>query len=257
MCQFLEVAQEAARAGGRVLLDWRGRFSAREKGPSDLVTEADLAAQEAVRRTILGRFPKHGFLGEEEGGSIAGDGRHRWIVDPLDGTVNYVHGVPQFAVSIALQREGELVAGAIYDPVAQEMFSSAAGEGARLNGRKLQTSDVRELGEALVVASFPPGVTRDCPEVESFLEILVRSQSLRRSGSAALNLAYVAAGRYDGYWATSTHAWDIAAGVLLVREAGGVVTDLQGGAVDVDQAQVVAAGTKELHAELLPLVKSG
>lgn len=255
MSEYLQAAESAARAGGAVLLDWMDRFQAREKAPKDLVSEADLASQELIQRRLLEQFPDHGFLGEEDGTSVEGaDGRFRWIVDPLDGTANYVHRVPQFAVSIALECDGQIVAGVVFDPVADECFTTAAGGGAQLNGAAIAVSDVTALDQALVVASFSPYIRRDSPEIEHFADVLVACQTLRRTGSAALNLAYLAAGRFDGYWATSTKTWDVAAGFLLVREAGGVLTDLGGGPADHNRPIFVASATPALHDELRPLV---
>jgi myo-inositol-1(or 4)-monophosphatase len=254
MPEFLQICEQAARAGGRVLLDWMGRFAVREKGPADLVTQADVASQQAIREVLLSHFPDHGFLAEENANEQGVDGRFRWIVDPLDGTVNYVHGVPQFAVSVALEQEGRVVCGTIFDPIAQECFCTARGHGAFLNGRRITTSRVVDVADALVVCSFPPRVKRDAPEVAQFIEVLVACQSMRRTGSAAINLAYLAAGRFDGYWAANNHAWDVAAGFLLVEEAGGFVTNFAGGPVDLDRPQCVTAGTLELHGQLRELV---
>jgi myo-inositol-1(or 4)-monophosphatase len=251
MSEFLQACQEAARAGGAVLMQWRGKFKAREKGPSDLVTEADSASQERIRELLLSRFPDHGFLGEEDGTDIAPrDGRHRWIVDPLDGTVNYVHGVPNFAVSVALECDGQIIAGAVYDPSLDECFTAEAGGGAYLNGEPIRTSGATQLTEALVVASFPAGIRSGHPEIERFIRALVATQSLRRTGSAALNLSYLAAGRFDGYWATTTKIWDIAAGVLIVTEAGGALTSPEGGEVDLAKPRFVAAATPQLQQAL-------
>jgi myo-inositol-1(or 4)-monophosphatase len=247
MPEFAHVCEEAARAGGQVLLERWESFQYRQKAPKDLVTEADVASQEAIRRVVLGRFPQHSFLAEE-GADIRGtEGSYRWIVDPLDGTANYVHRVPEFTVSVALEHDGELIAGAVYNPVSRESFTAARGKGAFLDGRPIRVSQVRDIADAMVAASFAAGVQRGSPEIGNFVNVLLASQSLRRTGSAALNLAYVAAGRYDAYWATSTKAWDIAAGVLLVREAGGVVTAPDGGPLDLAAAQFIAAANQPLH----------
>lgn len=252
---YKTVCEKAARAAGDILLDWSGRFSAREKGPSDLVTEADLAAQEAIRQQLLGAFPKHGFLAEEQNAQIPSqeDGL-RWIVDPLDGTMNYVHRVPNYAVSIALEQRGQLLVGTVFDPVNRECFTAALGQGAWLNGQRLKASKVSSLSQALVAASFPAGVGRNDREIADFIEATVRAQGTRRMGSSALNLCYVAAGRFDGYWSTSTKTWDIAAGALLVSEAGGVITGYDGRPLDVARPQFIAAATAELHRELFDLL---
>jgi myo-inositol-1(or 4)-monophosphatase len=227
--RYLDVAQSAARIAGRLLQDWRGRFQVREKGPSDLVTEADFAAQEAVRTELLGAFPEHGFLAEENGASLVGRDGYRWIVDPLDGTTNYVHGLHQYCVSIALERAGSLLAGVVYDPSANECFAAAAGQGATLNGRPIRTSDVTNLSQALVAASFPPRVRRDHPTIGEFLGVMEQAQAVRRMGSSALNLCYVALGRLDAYWASDTNG---------------------GGEPDLARPRFVAAANASLAAEL-------
>lgn len=259
MRDYLTVCEEAARAGGEVLLKWRGRISPREKSRNDLVTEADLASQQAIRQVLLDAFPGHAFLGEEQDQASAGESHPpteaRWIVDPLDGTTNYVHGVPAFSVSVALEWRGELQVGVIYDPVADECFTAEARSGAFLNGRRIAVSDCEALDQALVAASLPPIVYRGSEELEKFLEVLINCQALRRFGSSALNLAYLAAGRIDAYWATSTKIWDVAAGILLVSEAGGVVTSSEGGPFDLSRPQFAAAATPRLHGDLLAALR--
>lgn len=253
--EFLEVSRRAARAGGRVLLDWADRFGVREKGRADLVTEADLASQEAVQGILEQAFPEHGFLGEENGVSRTGRDGYRWVVDPLDGTTNYVHGLHQYAVSIGLERDGRLLVGTVYDPNADECFSAAAGRGAWLNERPLRVSGVERLEQALVAASLPPGANRRAPATAEFLTVMERAQAIRRMGSSALNLCYLAAGRVDAYWARDTKIWDIAAGFLVVTEAGGLLTDYVGGPVDIAWPRFIAAATRPLHAELLHLLQ--
>ncbi len=254
VADFREVCERAARAGGRVLLDWAGKFQVREKGPADLVTEADLASQDIVQQTILGAFPLHGFLAEENRSIPSRDQGYRWIVDPLDGTTNYVHGIPAYCVSIALEQNGKLVVGTVYDPVADQCFSAVAGQGATLNDRPLRVSQVAKLGDAVVASSLPPKVTRDSHALAEFVEVALEVQALRRMGSSALNLSYVAAGRYDAYWSQYAKVWDVAAGVLLVQEAGGTVTDSQGGEFRLDPPHFVAAGTSSLLGELRQLL---
>jgi myo-inositol-1(or 4)-monophosphatase len=258
MPDFLEVCRRAALAGGEVLLSWRDRFSTREKASRDLVTDADLASQEAIRQILLGAFPDHDFLGEETDPDDKRrppvNAKYRWIVDPLDGTSNYVHRLQTFAVSIALEDEGRIVLGVIYDPIAREVYHAEAGKGAYLNGHRLATSGCPSPAEALIAVSFSPYVPRDSVEIRRFIEGLIACQSVRRLGSAALNLAYLAAGRLDAYWATSVHNWDVAAGILLVREAGGVVTDIRGGELDLDNPQFVASASIPLHEHMLRLL---
>jgi myo-inositol-1(or 4)-monophosphatase len=250
--KYLRVCEDAVRAGGQVVQQWAGRFEVRKKGPADLVTQADFASQKLIRRIVLGAFPNHSLLGEERepGDAPAARTEYRWIVDPLDGTTNYVHGVPHYCVSLALERNGELLVGAVYDPVLDECFTAAAGQGARLGGRPIHASGVVELSESLAAVGFPPNVPSNAPDLLLFLEMLPLCQAIRRTGSSALNLCYLAAGRFDLYWSYSTNIWDVAAGVLIVREAGGCVTSPTGGQFSPEEARFLAAATPSLHAQL-------
>jgi myo-inositol-1(or 4)-monophosphatase len=191
-------------------------------------------------------------LGEEKvpGQPVAARAEYRWIVDPLDGTTNFVHGVPHYSVSLALERNGELLVGAVYDPMLEECFTAAAGQGAWLNGRPIHTSQISLLSEALAAVGFPPNMNRDSPDLLLFLEMVPRCQAIRRTGSSALNLCYLAAGRFDLYWSYGTHIWDVAAGVLLLREAGGWITSPAGGDFSLEEAHFLAAASRELHAQL-------
>lgn len=251
--EFLSVAAEAARAAGRILQDWAGRFTVSEKGPADLVTEADVASQAAIHEILHTRFPDHGFLGEE-GLNSSPDAEYRWIIDPLDGTSNYVHRFPYYAVSIGLARRGKLVAGVILDPTRGEMFSAALGHGATLDGRPIRSSRFDRLNQAMVIASFPPGVRADSEPIKRFLNVLGHAQTIHRSGSAALNLAYVAAGRLDGFWSSSLKPWDIAAGALIVAEAGGRVTKMDGGPLDIAVPDLLSTNGTGIHEELSKLL---
>ncbi len=259
MHEYITVCEQAARKGGEVLLDWQGRINPREKAPKDLVSEADFASQRAIHEIIHAAFPDHDFLGEEGDPSEKAQRKSEfcWIVDPLDGTVNYVHRLPAFSVSVALEHRGELQVGVVYDPIADECFSAVRGEGALLNGEKISVSDCVSLREALAAASFSAGVTRESEEISRFLDVLVKCQALRRMGSAALNLAYLASGRLDAYWATSVKVWDVAAGLLLVREAGGLMSGVDGEPFDLSRPQFAAAATPALHAELVATLKRG
>lgn len=248
------VAVEAARIGGRILQEWRPRFTARLKNPKDLVTEADVASQQAIHRHIVDRYPDHGLLGEE-GLCQESDSPYRWIIDPLDGTSNYVHGFPYYAVSIGVECDGELAAGAIYDPNRDEMFSAALGGGATCNAERLQVSAAESLGEALCMASLPMLTTREHPAVQRFLRVLEAAQHVQRTGSAALNLCGVAAGRVDAFWSMSLKPWDMAAGVLIVREAGGRVTKSDGGTFDVNTSDLLASNGRPLHDALAALLQ--
>ena len=259
MREFLSVCEEAARAGGRVLIDWQHRFTAREKGSRDLVTEADVASQNVIREVLLGNFPDHDFLGEEDG-ALAADVitappfEYRWIVDPLDGTANYVHHLPAFAVTIALERSGEIVLGVIFDPISGELFSAVRGQGAFLARKRLQTSGCTSPEQAMVAVSFAPNVPRGSVEISRFVEALHSCQSVRRLGSAALNLAYLAAGRLDSYWATSVKIWDVAAGLLIVQEAGGTATAIDGSPLDLAHPEFLASASQPLHSEMLGIL---
>jgi myo-inositol-1(or 4)-monophosphatase len=252
IADYLRVCEEAARLGGRVVQDWVGRVAVRKKGPADLVTQADLASQEIIRQTVLGAFPEHCLLGEEQSLAEAAEARdeYRWIVDPLDGTTNFVHGVPHYCVSLALERNGVLLVGTVFDPMLNECFTAAAGQGAHLNGNPIRTSDVLLLSEALAAAGFPPQVQRNSPDLALFLEMLGRCQAIRRTGSAALNLCYLAAGRFDLFWSYATNIWDVAAGALILQEAGGLITSPLGGTFRLEEAHFLAAANRELHEQL-------
>lgn len=257
MNEFVQISQTAVKAAGEILRNWYGKTEAREKGPADFVTEADFASQERIREILLTAFPDHKFLGEESEAAIFEGSGYCWVVDPLDGTSNYIHQIPHFCVSIGLLRESEPVCGTIFDPIREECFSAVAGGGTFLNGKALTTSDTTELRNAFVAASFPPRVTMPSKQVDDFLSVLCQCQTIRRSGSSALNLGYVAAGRYDAYWARHVKLWDVAAGILLVREAGGIVTGIDGGPFDPKSPAFIAAATSQLHQELLSITVSG
>ncbi|QEG23659.1 inositol monophosphatase family protein [Mariniblastus fucicola] len=246
--EFLEAAVAAAKLGGDKLIEWMGKVDVREKGPRDLVTQADFDSQQAISEYLLGNFPDHEFLGEEstDKSLVTKPGVFCWVVDPLDGTVNYVHQLNSFSVSIALRYGGETIAGVVYDPVIGEMFSAVSGGGATLNGKAISHSRCTEIGKALVVCSFSSSVDRHHPEVERFLRVLGQAGSIRRLGSAALNLCFVACGRSDSYWATGLNCWDIAAGWLILKESGAVMKTLDGGQVDFFEPKFCAAATEEL-----------
>ena len=260
MNSFMATAEEAVRGGGAVLLEMLGRVNVREKGPADLVTEADFASQETVRKIVLGEYPEHGLIGEEDipGTQTPGDGEYRWIVDPLDGTTNFVHEVPHFCVSLALEREGQLLVGAVYNPVTEECYLAEAGKGARLNGQPISTSQVSDLSQGLAALGLPAVVNSESPDLRLFNEALGRCQAIRRTGSAALNLCYVASGRFDVAWSYCTKVWDIAAGVLMIREAGGVIESPDGGEFDVHRGQVFSASSEVLMEQLREMaIKAG
>ena len=260
----LAVCETAARAGGRVLREWAGRAAVTQKSARDFVTEADFASQREIRRIVGEAFPDHGFVGEEAdagaGPPPAGSPGHagsgtRWIVDPLDGTTNYVHGFPAYCVSVALAAGDDILAGAIYDPLRDECFTARRGGGAWLDGRPLRTPQVESLVDAVAAVSFPPRVAADSPAVADFVAVVPHVQAFRRTGSTALNLAWLAAGRLHTFWARQVACWDVAAGFLVVREAGGVVGAFAARAgaaetVRLDDPAFVAASTPELLAAL-------
>lgn len=261
MTDYMGVCRRAAYAGGQVLREMRYQVSGRRKGPKDLVTEADFASQAAVRRVISEAFPDHDFLGEEDDGwerhgsqSTALANRYCWIVDPLDGTLNYVRQLPNYSVSVALRRGDEILVGTVYDPVLDECFTAELGHGAFLNETPIRTSSCHQLEHALVAASLPSVIDRESPEVTRFLEVMYAAQAIRRLGSAALNLCYLASGRLDAYWATCVKIWDISAGQLIVREAGGALTRPDGSPFDLDQPQFAASATPQLHEQLLAVL---
>ncbi len=263
MARFMDVCNEAARSGGQVLRDLRGRVHPREKAPKDLVTEADLASQEAIRQVLAEAFPDHGFLGEEgpadSFSTVAGKGKGEtdfcWVVDPLDGTLNYVRELPNYCVSVALRKGPEVICGTVYDPILDECFSAAAGQGATLNGVPIHSGTCTRVDQALIAASLPVDIPRGSSEVCRFIEVMHCAQSIRRLGSAALSLCYLATGRLDAYWAMCVKVWDVAAGQLIVREAGGIVSGPTGGDFDLDHPQFVAAATRPLHRELLEVLQ--
>ena len=244
------VALTAARAAGRILSDYLGRVEQiRFKGVTDLVTEADEVSEQKVIEIIRARFPDHQILAEESGRS-GGDSEHRWLIDPLDGTTNYAHGYPFFAVSIAYEVRGELQLGVVLAPALGELFVAERGDGASLNGERIEVSATDSLIRSMLVTGFH--YQRDLVKrnLAAFQRLVLETQAVRRDGSAALDLCYVAAGRYDGYWEIGLNPWDTAAGVLMVRESGGEVTDLVGQPYRLGAAGC-AASNGRIHRQLL------
>ena len=252
--ELMASCAEAARRGGAVL---RGAFGGRRtiqyKGGIDLVTDADHASEAALLAFLRGRFPGAAVLAEESG--LSGTpGRLRFVVDPLDGTTNYAHGLPHFAVNVAAEDEWGLAAGATYDPLRDELFLAGRGRGATLNGEAIAVSAEGDLGRALLCTGFPYDVHQHPdPPLRLFSAFLVRARAIRRMGSAALDLAYVACGRFDGFWEAKLKPWDLAPGILLVREAGGRVADYRGGDGMLESGEV-CAGNEHLHAQLMDVV---
>lgn len=252
----LHLAVELARRAGGLLLDGYGHATQiRHKGAIDLVTEYDLKSEQLLVEGIRTAFPADAIL-SEEGGGREGEGV-RWLVDPLDGTTNFAHGLPIFSISIACVRAEELLLGVIYDPTREELFHTLAGEGAFLNQAPIRVSVTSTLDESLLVTGFPYDI-RSNPDnnLSYFNALAVRARAVRRLGSAALDLAYVAAGRFDGFWELRLNPWDWAAGVLLVREAGGQVTTFAGDPKVLDGDATLVATNGQIHDELLAVLNS-
>ena len=237
----LEAAIEAAKVAGQVLRDRFGqRLDVQYKGEVDLVTEVDEKAEQTIKKALREAFPAYGILAEE-GGSLPGEGDTRWVVDPLDGTTNYAHGLPFFCVSIALERAGEVILGVVHDPMVQETYVAERGGGATLNGQPIGVSNTDEPIRALLATGFPYDRDEMSAVLDLFGRFAMRTQGMRRLGSAALDLCYVAAGRLDGYYERGVKAWDIAAGVVILEEAGGKITDYRGHELDLEGEEVVAS----------------
>jgi myo-inositol-1(or 4)-monophosphatase len=256
----LHVMAQAAHKAARPLLRDFGEVENLQvsvKGPGDFVSAADRRAEQTVRRELARARPDYGFL-LEEGGAVAGrDADHRWIVDPLDGTTNFLHGLPHFAISIALERRGELVAGVIHDPLRDETFAAEKGSGAYMNDRRIRVSGRRELSQALIGTGIPvlDWEGRERGFLAQLDRVSAQVAGVRRLGVCSLDLAYVAAGRFDGFWEFGVQPWDIAAGVVLIREAGGMVTRLEGDD-DLLARGTVVAGNPNIFPKLVDLVRA-
>jgi len=246
-----ELAERAARAAGEIIRE-RSAQRIDHKGAVDLVTEVDLACEETIRSILEEGAPGVPILGEEGGGAV-GHGT-RWIVDPLDGTTNFVHGFPAYCVCIALQQDDELRIGVTYDPIRDHLYGAELGGGTTLNGEPIRVSSRDDLGRCLLASGFAYDRRERAAEylryVQAFLE---RGQGFRRAGSAGTDLAWLAAGRLDGYWEFGLHPWDVASGTLLVREAGGVVTDMTGGELDLDRPRILASNGR-IHDQMVEVL---
>lgn len=250
----LDFALDLAQRAGELLRDGYGRVrDVRYKGPIDPVTEFDLRSEALIREAIQRAFPGDSVLGEENGSSGTGDGC--WVVDPLDGTVNFAHAVPIFAVTLAYMQDGQPILGVTCDPMRGEMFHASVGGGAWLNGQRLHVSVCEQLDRALLVTGFPYGI-RSTPNnnLGHYAAFAMQSLGVRRLGSAALDLAYVAAGRFDGYWEFAIEAWDVAAGMLMVQEAGGLVTRANGQPDPLRSPASIVASNPRLHPALLAVL---
>jgi len=253
---ILDLAVRLARAAGKIQRDrYETRFEVRAKTtPINLVTEVDHACEKLVVEGIAALRPDDAILAEEGGGSDRADAPWRWVIDPLDGTTNYAHGYPRFCVSIGVEREDLRTLGVVYDPLLDELYTAVRGRGAWLNGRRLQVSATAALGEALLATGFAYDVRRsEVDNLDHFAALVKRSRAVRRDGSAALDLCYVAAGRFDGFWELKLHPWDVAAGLLVVEEAGGRTSDLRGGPAPRSGREVLASNGR-IHDALVDVL---
>jgi myo-inositol-1(or 4)-monophosphatase len=246
---YLTPMQELAREAGSLLLSFFGKVAIEYKGDVDLVTQADRNSEKMIVERIRKQWPEHDLIAEEGSRKETGSD-FRWYVDPLDGTTNFAHGYPVFCVSLALEYKGARIAGVVYDPCRDEMFAAEKGSGSRLNGRPARVSKTARLAESLVATGFPSHKRHKNPNIHFYHQITLRSHGVRRAGSAALDLCCVACGRCDGYWEFNLNSWDTAAGVLLVEEAGGKVTNFTGGPFTIDSREVMATNSL-LHDEML------
>ena len=252
------MAAAADKAARRLIRDFNEveQLQVSRKGPADFVSAADLAAERTIKAELKRARPSAGILAEEDGAEEGRDATARWIVDPLDGTLNFLHGIPHFAISIAYESNGEVVAGLVFDPIKDETYWAEKGRGAYVNDRRLRVSARRNIEDALIAHGRPdPGDADRAPFLAEIDAVLAAGAAVRRFGAAALDLAYVAAGRLDGYWEAGLKPWDLAAGMLIVREAGGMVTDLTGGTDGLAQGDVAAANP-HVHEALMRALAS-
>jgi myo-inositol-1(or 4)-monophosphatase len=251
MRPYLQTSIDIAREAGALLMDYFGRVSFELKGEFDLVTEADRASERLVVERLRAHFPDHSIVAEEGGGTEQ-PSEYRWYVDPVDGTTNFAHGFPVFNVTLALEKAGELVAGVVFDPTRQELFAAEKGGGAFLNGERISVSKVARLEDSLVATGFPSRKRHQNVNVYFYYELAMLTHGVRRAGSAALDLAYVACGRLDAFWEFGLHSWDMAAGILLIQEAGGVCTDMRGAPMHLDNPHLLTDNAL-IHREMVDL----
>ncbi len=257
---MLNTAVRAARNAGNLIkryVDRTDLLKVSQKQPNDFVTEVDKLSEQEIIGTLSEAYPDHAFYAEESGQHNTGDeDRPMWIIDPLDGTTNFIHGIPQFAISIGMQAAGHLQVGVIYDPVHDELFTATRGDGAKLNNRRLRINPDTRLQGSLIATGFPYYQYHYLDHYLAILrEVITKTSGVRRPGSAALDLAYTAAGRFDGFWEFNLQAWDIAAGTLLIQEAGGIVTDTDGGH-DYLKTGNMLCGPPRVHQELLDIIRT-
>ena len=253
---MLNFAIETARKAGQLLLEKFDRgISVMKKGDINLVTEADLASEALIIERIKSHHPKHSILAEESGEAvvIGGDSTWKWIIDPLDGTTNYAHGYPCFCVTLGLEHDGEIIIGVTFDPTRNELFAAEKGRGASLNNKPIRVSSTEKLGDALIVTGFPYDIKERDDFARHLTEMLLKSRGVRRDGSAAIDMAYVACGRFDGFWEEGLHAWDVAAGVLLIEEAGGQVSYYDGSPFSIYKAPICSSNGL-IHSQMLKIL---
>jgi myo-inositol-1(or 4)-monophosphatase len=249
-------AIQTARDAGQLLLEKFGRkINISLKGDINLVTEADLASESLIIERIKSYYPKHSILAEESGNAVTdGNSTWKWIIDPLDGTTNFAHGYPCFCVTLALEHEGKIVIGVTFDPTRNELFAAEKGQGATLNNKPIRVSTTENLSDALLVTGFPYNFKQKENFARHLTEFLLQSRGVRRDGSAAIDLAYVACGRFDGFWEEGLNPWDVAAGVLLIEEAGGCVTYYDGTSYSIYQPPICASNGL-IHNEMLAVLR--
>ncbi|MEK6300731.1 MAG: inositol monophosphatase family protein [Acidobacteriota bacterium] len=254
---MLNFAIRVAQDAGRLLRDRMGTsFDISHKGAINLVTDVDLASEKLIREEIATHYPRHQILAEE-GGLAETTSEYRWVVDPLDGTTNYAHGYPVFAVSIALEYQSEVVLGVVYDPVRDELFAAERGGGAVLNNRPIRVSATDKLIRSMLATGFPYDIkTSSLTNLDHWANFAMNAQALRRDGAASIDLCYVASGRYDGFWELNLSPWDTAAGALIVQEAGGLVTDFNGGEFSNYKPEIVASNGL-IHDHMIEVIKMG
>lgn len=252
---MLNFAIETAREAGQILLEKFGKTTVTKKGDIDLVTEADLASEALIVEKIKSYYPRHSILAEEAGNAviIGGENTWKWIIDPLDGTTNYAHGYPCFCVTLALEHDGEIVIGVTFDPTRNELFAAERGKGATLNGKPIHVSASEKLGDSLIVTGFPYNFKQKENFARHLTDFLLSSRGVRRDGSAAIDMAYVACGRFDGFWEEGLNPWDVAAGVLMVEEAGGIVSYYDGSKFSI-YSPPICASNGHIHQQMLSVL---